>query len=720
MLWIPRRPLRRKPELWEALVGAGLLGIVASLSYWLTSRFYIPNFGTKSESIVYAILVGIGRLLGPWVPGETHIFLYVFLLGLLLGTVVVWGLDYYKRYQAVFLLAVVVVGLLAAIESGRLVEPLLRHPTLTNFASLGLGVLLGIQFSGADLVGALRDHGTSALGDHPREFPLAPKLVFGAFLLVFVANFFDYHFLDASAPALVRSSVREQAAVVPHFLAGTVTLTAFWKFTEYESEIRTVQVGPARAGKTAALTGLYDYLEGSDDYKIDEARAEFDPQLREQLAEGKFPSRNRVADRGGQSTRWLEIPFVSKGWLFRKRIVISTLDYPGELIGRAGPSLNEEIQEYRDSDEHVEESDTNWAEAKVFAQEAQERLPAEQTKDEVATDQKTSREEYLVAALARAIEAADTVLMTIPLDDFVQKLAGEGVLPDYVDAYWLKEDETGQVRVFDTDHGPDPIEEIAPGDEPTSLDQIPPDIDRLPEYDHDTFGSVKLYVRNEEQRAPSEEYREKYRELVDRYGVDGDAESKTFVWTVTKCDYAKKQFLKAFNKTSDVDFSGKTLAEIVGTRARWMPEKSKAQKLFARWIEARLIDDLSNWHNFGVGLRRQTGERFVYPLWYQISDDGPPDREDGEPQIETYGDKTLNGASHLVDRIERRPFVEYRSLGWLVPIFDNENRTNYVVDKMEREYSRVRADGSGSDQNGEQSEQSRTDTTDDSDNQTEP
>lgn len=666
MLWLPRRPFGRRPDLKEGLTGIVLVAFISGVSYLLTDTFYQPNFDKNpTESVVYTILTGIGSTLNPWIPGETHLFLYLPLVGLLFGFVFVWALDYYKRYQAIFLLVAILGGLVATAENGHLLPAFAENFTLTNVLALLVGVVGGIQISGVDLIGAARDPTKRALGDAPREFPRAPNLVLRVFSFVFVLNFLDYHFLDARAVPFVRSSVNAQPMVVPHLLGGVLALGAFWKFTEYESEIRTVQIGPARAGKTATFGGLYEYLdEDGNGYHIDTDREKFDQEILERLDENRFPKRNSGAEVDEEkSAQTLKIPFISKGWLFRKRIVLSTIDYPGELIGETGPSLDGTIAWMREAGDIPDDDDTRRSRVESLIKAGNN--PKELEKEETPAAK-------LVEALALVVEAADVVILTIPLDDFLQPVASNDELPDYVDGYWAWRDDDDRVRAARIGGGP------------VELDEELNDIEHLPTYDHDEYGRVRLYIPGEHgQRSSTQVYLEEYESLVERYGTTAnDEERKEFIWTVTKADYAESQFKSAFKETVNAEV-GDELADVVATDPRVIPDRTKAQKLFARWTE-RLIDFPENWDGFRT-IRKRTGERFVYPLWFQIDNDEPP-TDDEELTFNTARGNLLQGAEYLVDRIERRPFVEQRNLGTLLPKRETQRKVDYVTRQMYREY----------------------------------
>jgi hypothetical protein len=654
MFWIPRRPLRRNPALREGLAGAVLLLFVAAVTYWLTTEFYLPAW--ESRGLVAVVAIGLGQTFDPWIPGETYLFLYVLPVGFLLGTAVVWFLDDFKRYQAVILWTVIVIGFLALWQRGKFVPALLANLTFVNLFFLLSAVVVGVRTAGVPLE-AVRRRGSNLLGDTPREFSRAPRLVLASFALVVAVGFVDFHFLDPSGSSLLRDGVRRQQMVLPHLFFAVLLLYAFWKFTEYESEIRTVQIGPARAGKTAVFSGLYAYLENSDEYTIDESEAEFDLSYLDAVKNGEFPDRNKAAQGSGPTTQWLEIPFVSNRWLFRKRIVISTLDYPGELVGRKGPGLDEKVQEYENSDESTDDEQTLVADAKRLVAGAEGR------------DNPERRAEQLVEALARLVHAADTVLVTIPLDDFVQEVAADDAVPPYIEAYWLKE------STDDSDRQLYRLDGSVAEKEYTYTGEVEP----LPTYEHDELGEVRLLLPNESGRTSNEEYRDVYESLVRRYADDG----KEFVWTVTKADYASKQFVDACDKATGTNRDDRGRDPVKDVQAHKIPEAEKAQKLFARWVESRLVESQDNWRQFSQQMRETTNESFVYPLWYNITDDSPPSG-DTEPSIDTNYPTILRGAEYLVDRIQDKPFVDQQTPASFLPGKDAKRRTDHVLKEIQR------------------------------------
>lgn len=669
MNWIPRRPLRQYPAAREALVGVVLISMMALTTRWITGTFYEEAWSERG--VIYYSATIVGGALGPWIPGETWLFMYLFPIGFFMGCAFVWLLDTYKRYQAVILWVLIGTFLVVLWGEGRLVPALLNNLTPTNGAFWLAGVLLGVQLSGVPLYQYSRGRKEYLLPNPPHEFPRAPRLVFAGIAVTLVAGFLNYHVVSPSPGSLVYTPLKGQSKMFQHFVAGVFVLGTFWKFQEYESHIRTIQIGPARSGKTAVFAGLYRYIDNNPNYDILTQEIAFDRDYVDSIGQGEFPDRNQATEKDdGPTTQWLEIPFVSSGRLFRKRLVLSTLDYPGELVDVVGPELEKEIERYVESDEYTSDSDEQWEDGRQLAENL---------------DTVPDKKDRIVESLARLVEAADTLILTIPIDDFIQELAADDVLPGYVEAYWLRAND-GEREVFGLDG-----ERL----DPDTVTMPVGEFDRLPTYNHEDHGEVSLYVVGEAgERTQPETYGDVYEWLANRYGAVSAGEDKRFVWTVTKSDLVSDQYEQAFEAVTDTTLDPETtVSDLIEADGRRIPERADAQKLFARWIETRLIETPTSWTQFRGAKRDLTGEQFVYPLWYEIVDEEPPG-EDEEPKIDTTTYPTvLRGANYFLNRIKGRPFVERQTPASFVPLLGGTRRTEYVVEKMRQAYARVKSTG---------------------------
>jgi len=693
------KKLVRSPSFVEFVSGILYLSIVGVVASFLLESLWLPAW--ESRGIAFRTVRLVGRTIGTFFPSESFLFVLPFPLGVFVGVSLVWFVDTYKRYQAIVLWAGIGIVVAQLLLMGRLFDVLIQNFSLLILSSLVIGVVAGIQIGGIPLIGWLRRDRDHLIGSPPNEFDRAPLAVWGILLLMVVAGLVDAHLSLGFGGGPVEPTRVEQLG--GNLVGSAILLGAFWKFTEYESEIRTVQIGPARGGKTAILGGLYNHLETENSVTILRG-GEFDTEISNRIENGEFPPRNqlREVDRGRQY-RFLEIPFVSDRRFFRKKVVVGTLDYPGELItgGSNWNPLDEELEAVRQEERHDLILDHEYIENEVdvpvlapaalkidaalgrlssaFSSTDQwEEAERVLENAESLSYQETVPPEALANALSRLVDGADTILFTVPLDDFAQRAAATGHMPQHTDAYWLRRS-GGEYEVYSTDGELvgryDTLDDL---EFEGILEEAPDIITELPRYDHPELGDVRLVIEGRPARTPSSEYREVYEGIVDQCNTG----AKSFVWVASMSDYAKRHFTAAYtayvgnNETQNSLNPTEILSSKTLPNHPSLPHEDGVYTTFADWIETQYLDVPENWDGYRRSLRERTQEEFLYPLWYDVESN-----EQGE-RIKTGSRPILQGADRLIDRIEGRTLV--RTYPWRshLPGSESVSKSEEMVENM--------------------------------------
>ena len=629
----------RQPDVVDVGVAtAYLVGIAATATFFTGD---VLAAAWANEGVLFAAFSLLAEVLGGPVRAQLSVF------GFALGLSLVWAFDTYKRYQTFAPVTLLVAGAYAA---GALRPAVIAEVTVGT-ASLGVvAAVAGAQAGGLPLVQRLVGRAKRLRGVPPVSFRRAPTLLFAGVVATVLVGLADLHLaLGTGSPGL--TAVND---VPVHGATGLVLALLFYKFTQYDSDVKIVQLGPARSGKTSMIGGLAgdvdrEAREGDGDGSLDEIRSRLEDERR-------FPS---LTD----DVTYHEFRYMSNRPVFRKRHTISTLDYPGEKLTGQGSEepLSDRIINYRQRQEPSLLGRLTTA-AKRF-------VPLDEREDSWDEGVRDLEEDaaHEMMALAKLVDAADIVVFTLPLDDFLGRVIERGNTPAYLDSVKLIEptDVDGEFVVRTPDGGADRVHredgELRYADTGEPYPDPWGELEDLPRTPDGNY----YYVARD--RSGRDEYKEEYKDLI---RILNDDRRKSFVWTTTMSDLVNEDFLSVYEDAAELverpDDHGGALAEHVErardvglfdtTPTEFLRHDRQGRKVHARWIQKEYVENA--FPEFDQMLS-DTFEEFVYPVWFEIDEDRTATET---PGIEIKNGTILQGSDLVLDRFENRRLLEHASL----------------------------------------------------------
>lgn len=592
-----------------------------------------------NEGILHTSYVIMADLLG------ASVYVELIVVGLALGLTVVWTFDTYKKYQTfapLTLLAVVTYG--SGVHRGWLDGEL----TVVALAFLLVSGVAGAQIGGLPVLQRTFGSVQTLVGRPPVSLSRAPQLFFVAVLAVVAVGLIDVHVaLDGGAGTF---ALEDRDDLPAHSVVGLVLVAAFYMFTRYDNDVRIVQLGPARSGKTSMLGGLAadidrDAREGDGSGAIDDVRYSLEKRRR-------FPDITEDVD-------YYDFSYMSRHPIFRKRNTISTIDYPGEkLVGGGNEApLSDQIANLREQEGPRLLARTIRRVRRVFplvsATNPREAAIAEL--DEEGTDD--------MKALARLVDTANCVVFTVPLDDFLTRALKRENVPDYLkevrlieptdvpDKYIVRTLDNEPVRIKRSDGKLVNVEDGEPYTEAEweSFEDLP-----------ETVSGERYYLDRD--RSTKDEYRKEFREVIRILNEDRE---KSFVWVTTMTDLVNEDFNEVYKRAQHLvdedDIEDRELemhVERVRNAELFDPNPKQFKKhdyhgraVHARWIQRECIE--TAWPDFD-DILADTFETLIYPVWFNIY----PSQPEEELRIKIDGQKTLQGSDLVLDRFEGRELLE--------------------------------------------------------------
>ncbi|WP_142860722.1 Bax inhibitor 1 family protein [Salinigranum halophilum] len=642
-------------------MGTGLLFGIVSTTFLLVHEVWVPSW---NEGLLlsgsFGLLVG---LLG------TETAAYALVLGLWGGVVFVWLYDTYKRY---LVFAPVAFSLVIV---GATIDGLQSSLGMTFEAGVlvGAGGLAGVQLGGIQFVKYATGRNTRLMDNPPRALKRAPTFVFGAVLIGVVGGLIDFHLFVGSANSFSTST--GLGAVPRHLLFAGVLVFCFYLSTEYDNEFRIVQIGPERSGKTAVMGGLFLHVDRN--FQQERHSAHIDTISAKISNHNEFPPRTDEGD-----FNVLQFSYLSNRKILRKKNTVTGIDYQGELIipNENEKSLAEEVRTHR---ENQESSDGVVARVLAVVTNYLWFLGSEEQWEDVFDKIEEQGEEinaeYLRIQLAKLIDTADTVVFTVPLDDFLTPVVERGNTPVYFPVFEVERLDEGRlsVRIPETEDPDDYDGNAEPGEwvvvtresgqlvyeesgEPaTRLDEFE-SFEDLPSLGEDRA----YYAPGQKQRADSQAYKKAYEDLIGLLRTD---RTKSFVWVTTMADLVFQDFKEMHNGVDNAEEADRKLPEMQSIRTATndtevfseTPENvvrdgSTGQKLYAKWIARQYIDN--RWNYDFDNMLADTFQEFVYPLWFDI-DHNSQDSDGLNIQL-SRDEPVLKGSEQLLRRFEGKDLVD--------------------------------------------------------------
>ncbi len=647
-----KRQLKPNPRTWQVIQFVGLtLSIAGGLA------LVVSNMWTSALQEGGFAYVSVDTLLKP-LNIANHAAVYLFFLGIFLAFAALWLLDAFKYYPGIALwVGILSAGALFWIE---LSAPLLSDIAVRLFTFL-LGAVLGLQLGGLELIQWLRGD-KQRLRRHrrlERRYENAVKLTLYMLLGAIAVGLIDRHlFVEGSSVAL------ENRGTIPlNLLVSAGVLLPVVLFQPYRDTERIIQLGPARSGKTSIQGGLY--MSADDSYiqrsgPLNHIHSKY-------MRGGEFPPRTKLHDEVEESVPIedetehetdkktalvVEFVYMTEGLLFPKEKIITSVDYPGEILtgGSDKPGVAEFVRKT--------DNERDWTDARDSLL----------GRGQVA--QRGTDEKQLKTDIATLVQNSDVIMFTIPLDDFITPIVTQRPdnLPEYhKDAHVIWEiDECS--RDDDAAYRAKRLSE----DEWTEIDRRNGDLrprSELPglPLDPDEWrGSDGSYMFKEVDRVHPDEYLREYHRIIDR-GL-ADLSRYNFIWLATMADLVRRDFRQIaenaagaelqstlnhtdieMNDSSNIEI-GQDPIEVEHLHGRLNRDKKMTPKdnrddyrLFAEWtLHEYLCSEeplLKNW------IYEDTPEEeFVFPLWFNIDDRA-------EKRFKTVP-PALKGSNYLMNRLK--------------------------------------------------------------------
>jgi hypothetical protein len=593
--------------------------------------------GWESGGIVQNSLYAVSALFN--VP---IVSLYYIFVGVFVGLAAVMVLDSFKRVQGVVLWVGIILSIPLVLVQTQFVDVLLRRATPQTLIIGLVAVLLG------GVLGGLRRSNIDP-AEQPYEFPAAPRWLFRLLSGVVVVAFLEAH-IAYTSPIVVRGGeVLTQRLVIndivgSNLIFDVVVSVAFLygllSITRYTRSDRVFQIGPARSGKSAMFGGLAEGARDIDAAAGLNSNASVS-ELRRTIQSGEFPDPTQSGE-----FELLEIEY-STGGLFPRKVSLDSVDYPGDLLDEIlGPLIDEDEEQSWDEYQRLKRrQQTYWrigivavlggvlgvvvlresivAVIAVFAIGVtvgawalrQHRSLDTQVGDTILGGEASSWEEAMwllqndpdtdsdrrdrdrmIGAIWDCIRFADTVVLTLPLDDFLAPAVENDTVPEYVEIVT----NPGGEKSF-----------------PELSSEANQPIRRSMAQD---YADGAFYIGGDEERAGTKQYLLWYEQLISEFQSDTE-----FVLAATKADLATLDY----------------------TAGRGVPPEAEYDE-FCRHIQETF---LNNNHTSGIhDLLPGTRENRIYAVWYVIAN---PDAAPDELRIDTTQEPTiLKGADKLIDRLE--------------------------------------------------------------------
>lgn len=651
----------------------------------VSSRELILNAWIANENTIFVsqILDGVTSVTG---PSEAILIL----LGVWGGLTLVWLFDTYKRRLAFVPLSVGAIGLYFVVTEG----------LFANLSAMGVVLFLSFfalaaEVGGLPLVRYLLGRRVRITGNPPVELRDGPRAMFWLLCVLVIGSLLV---IFSGGGSTSTGIVEWQQTPLDSILAGIVLIGLFKNYTGYDNKTRVIQLGPARSGKTTMIGGLYSDAPGSNSKS---------PRLDE--VEYQLTNGGKIPDDRTSSPEIIEFSYISDASLTKSKTSIHSVDHKGELLttgGRLMSDLVQSIDVKPDGDSPAESSSlfekarfklsnylsdswTIW-QSGISDINSLYDVSMEPREDSIYDTSDLGSDELLKKqreALAKLVEGADLVILTVPLDDFLGPVIDRGNEPSYTGAIVIERTDIGEDERYEITL-PDPVDEsqynkedVAPGN---SYQISRNETGRLvydecgEEFIRASFESFEALPRIDDDRRyiipgkgvrvnPSE-YKREYRELVDYYSDD---HTKSFAWVTTMSDLVFEDFKSVYEGVQDSERDSddvKRAKDIEGAFEADMPavlersvdeEQGFVYRLFSKWIQYEVLQPqwpgvVRNGDSADIGLLEESHEKTIYPVWFAVDDESSSTSEELVLK-DNSANHVLQGSKYLRTRIEGLP-----------------------------------------------------------------
>lgn len=605
-----------------------------------------------------------------------HSVIYLVLLGIFLGSSALWVLDVFRRYASIVVWAAIVV---AAVLWWTEWTISFSSGLITEIIFLTIGIISGLQLGGLPVI-----QRSEALLPRRRtnlRFTNAVRITLIYLVGLSLVGFIDQHLV-------INDGVIgwENTGWAPLHLLGIALITGpVAYFQRYKDTERIIQLGPAKSGKTSMQGGLYM---SAGETVVDRRSKLLERIYQQYMQLGEFPDRTEIASTaeytsvvpvkqareqpgsqngnastGPENALIVEFAYITNDILFPKEKVITTVDYPGEILtGRKTDEDDEGIAAYV---QKQAESGTygNWTETMNALRQGEQGM----VQDEIESDE-------LRRYLASLVHNADVIMFTIPLDDFITPIVADDARRSNVKEYHRDKifmiEECGEkgeaeyrVKRLNSD-GPwhELINEggtLKPGDgaELTGF-----------AFDEDEWrGSDDFYIyRSDRSRRPPEIYLLEYKRILDHLPKLSNYE---FIWLASMSDLVLDDFrsvadnlrgydvvssrtnqesIEVNEADSDIkigrsDIEPEAIRKLFRIDKNWNPRvNAEEYRVFSEWIKREYLfaeePRLESW------IDSNTYENYVLPVWFTIDGETEKRFSNRDPEV-------LKGSRYLMARL---------------------------------------------------------------------
>ncbi len=593
-------------------------------------------------------LLRSGYSIGTGIFGSAQL-LQSAILGGMVGLLLAWLLDTYKQLQ-IPIPFVIFSTLLATsgFSFGAIATQSIVQTTSTALLFGGIvlyvcGIKLTRLFSSKHV-----------LGTEPREYRYVPWIAFLSVAAIVVGGLVDTHYVSFVAG----SGVSDRFFLDLVSAAGLIVILG-WLIT-YDNQVRVIQLGPGKAGKTSVIGGLYSDIKSANDTENVESR---------EVTSNRLDSISQSIETEHEFPDWtgnrdeLYFSYFDRERIFRTKNTVATLDYRGEdFVGKKDdPGFAAMLENHK-------ESVDNLSTLQSLTTSIRDLLRGNDVHDWINKGQ-----EQLDEQVGRLLYTADVVLITVPLDDFLEvPIKHGGAPPEYADIVLIERIDDNRFRVEYSDPEKDPVQiRKATADEAGDYYRCEDD-SQFTEFSFDyeslpIISEKKRYCVTKE-RQPREEYINEYRKILKYFDTFDLNIGRDIIWVVTMTDLHDSKdsakniddniFEDVYNdvgksiRTGETNPTQQYLVDEGWFDGNPTPATDELDyKLLSTWIKSEY---LSNSMDVFEDLINKSDEQFVYPVWYNIDGRSPT----GELLIRSDGGQILNCSDYLIDRLEGRSLDE--------------------------------------------------------------
>lgn len=392
-------PTLRDQRAKEVLSVVTLFLIISGLTAYL-----IPFLAGawEQQGLSYHLVWGIARELG-----NTDV-IFILPTGFYFGLLTLVLLDRMKRVQGLLLAAGTVIGSVILLNQGLLWE---NVDWFGNPHVLVIGYVVGVLIGGGRKL---------YQEEWPYEFRYAIRWIFAIMVAMLSIALFETHLsyespVDSAGGLTVQTFDVSTLAFEPAGFITNVALAGTFVvilnlFTAYENSQSFMVLGPKRGGKTTLMSGAFHTAD-----QMTDGNAGSNELLKEYYYEliDNTPGFGDVEE----PTELSEANYVrfdyDHGQLMKKRVEVNAIDHGGEMI----TDLNREVQKAQ-----AQGWPWTWLRRHPQLQEFAEQLGVTPP-----ADFRTTAHERV----ANSIVESDALIVTIPLDDFVEGTISPEHIPNY-------------------------------------------------------------------------------------------------------------------------------------------------------------------------------------------------------------------------------------------------------------------------------------------------